>query len=176
MMSHQEAAAVLSAYSEKNVPLPLQSRAEWYGTVDPGRWWRLVWAVSGWVNEGDKFAAVNDVVWWPGPLAQSVTRALWSELAELAEESDAWAAKQGRVYVSPVVDVAAFRARPGPIKRTGQLAEFLNAAWKALQAWRRDRRGGGPVPPQWPSGDGIGTLLVLGAAAYFYGKSKGKKR
>lgn len=171
---------MLRAYSEKAVPLPLQTTAEWY--APGGRYWRLVWMTCGWENEGDKFAAA-DSLWWGQPMAPNDAADFWSEMRALADASDRWQLAQGLDVAPPTINVPALMSRSyswtellmprydfwnPPKKRSEALTSYLAKAWEMLKEWRKRRQanpGRPPLPPPLP-GEGMGgTLLLLGGLA-----------
>ena len=175
------ALAMLVAYREANVPLSYQTASDWYSTG--GRYWRRVWAVCGYFKQGDKFYGATSLA-WADPLTLADATAFWTDLHDLAADSDAWQLAQGQDVPPPVVDVGALVARSvswsdrlttrNPIWEWGkehraatpkQLVAVLKEAAKKLDEWYKRRfPGRPPLPPPMPSGDGA-ALLLLGAAA-----------
>jgi len=176
-----EAAAILRAYSERAVPLPVQEAAEWY--APGGRYWRLVWAVCGYVSEGDKMHAAESL-WWVSPISPSLAAEFWPTLEELAAQSDAWQLRQGIDTSPPKIDTQALLSRsvpwtdaflslrPAPIwdrfsSKPTTLMAFIKEAYGKLKEWRK-RRSATPLPLPLPGrkSDGGGlTLILLGVAA-----------
>ena len=178
-----EAAAILRAWEERAVPLPLQEAAEWY--APGGDYWRLRWAVCGWQREGDKFLA-STALGWGLPLSAREAADFWATMDVLATESDQWQLAQGADVSPPLVDVAALLRRTekpiwekvtsiGPIwtwndKAPRNLAKFITDSWEKLKEWRRKRQADPTRPvlppplPSLPSAGAAGLFIILGVA------------
>jgi MYXO-CTERM domain-containing protein len=181
-----EAAAILRAYSETAVPLPLQDAARWYAVG--GDYWRVRWMVCGWTREGDRMLDPK-AAGWGFLMSSTESRDLWSMLAALAEDSDRWQLAQGTDTLPPTVDVAALMrwdtrtlweqvTMIGPLWRRNDraprnLARFIAESYKRLQEWRRTRRPG--QTPTRTDGPGGGMLLLLAAVAIL-GSSRRRKK
>lgn len=189
-----EAAAILRAYSERSVPLPVQEIAAWY--APGGRYWVLCWSVLGWEREGDKFLGPSSVS-WSFPLDVPDAVRFWDELLLLASSSDAWQLAQGADVSPPSVDVPSLLSREvdwsqlfelRPIWRlptkagSSALRDFIRKGWVALQEWRKKRQAdpSRPIlPPPMPRGPGGGTALLvilLGAAILVGGRRNRRRR
>lgn len=182
------AAALLRAYSEKRVPLPVQDAADWYSTG--GRYWQLVWNVCGWRVAGDKFYGDKSLA-WAQPMPVGMSREFWRELTNLAAASDRWQLAQGIDTTPPDVDVSALTHRSADWRRFFELhpiwslpskpksvalVGFLKEAWKQLQEWYRKRYPGRPpLPPALPSMSGAGVGLVV-VALLVASSRRGRRR
>lgn len=187
------AAAILRAYSERRVPLPVTAAADWYSTG--GRYWAQVWTVCGWRKAGDKFIGDKSIA-WAEPMPPREAELFWQEIGNLARASDAWQVAQGidASTPTPQVDVAALTNRSRdwrhffelhPIwnqpsaARSTALVAFLKEAWKQLQEWYRKRYPGRPpLPPALPSvgGGAIWLVFLLGIAASGRRKTPPRRR
>lgn len=182
------AAAMLRAYSERSVPLPVQDAAEWYGPG--GRYWRLLWLVCGWRTAGDKFIGDKSLA-WAEPLSVGDSSTLWQEMTALASTSDRWQVAQGIDVAPPHVDVAALTNRSRdwrhffelhPIwnqpsaARSVALVKLLKDAWKQLQDWYKRRYPSRPpLPPALPS-VGAGPVIALVALVAIASSSRRRGR
>ena len=183
------AAAILRAYSERNVPLSVPDAADWYSTG--GRYWQLLWNVCGWRKAGDKFIGDKSIA-WAEPVEPALARELWRELNNLAAASDAWQRAQGIDASPPTVNVAALTTRSRdwrhffelhPIwnqpsaARSVALVALLKEAWKQLQEWYRKRYPGRPpLPPALPSAGGALIFLAIAAVALASRSSTRRRR
>lgn len=177
------ALAILTAYSEANVPLPYQTASDWYSTG--GRYWRQVWTVANYHKRGDKLLDAKSIL-WAAPLPAAEAAAFWEDMTALAAASDAWQLSQGQEVEPPKVDVGALVARSyswwdrvttvNPIWEWGKehraaspkkLVAVLKEAAKQLQEWYKRRfPGRPPLPPPLPSANlGLVALVVVGVVA-----------
>ncbi len=155
------------------MPLSYQTASDWYSTG--GRYWRRVWAVCGYLKQGDKFYGAESLA-WAEPLPDAA--GFWDDMTALASESDAWQLAQGQDVPAPLVDVNALIHRTASwrevfLTRWGimgnkpeptspkKLMAVLKEAWKQLQEWYKRRfPGRPPLPPPAPSVDGGGILFA----------------
>ena len=165
---------MLVAYREANVPLSYQTASDWYSTG--GRYWRRVWAVCGYLKQGDRFFGTESLA-WADPLPDYA--GFWADMTALAADSDAWQLAQGQDVPPPKVDTAAL------VHRTASWREVLTTRWgfmggkpdpttarrlvavlkeaaKKLDEWYKRRfPGRPPLPPPMPSGDGAILIAAL---------------
>ncbi len=177
-----QAMAILDAYQESNVPLPVAVASDWYSTG--GRYWRTVWTVAGWRVRGDKFRDPKSLA-WAEPMPPAAAADFWSTMHALASASDEWQRAQGIDAPPPRVDVSALMARSStlleratkwnpfwewggehPAASPKRLVAVLKRAAKQLDEWYRRRfPGRPPLPPPMPSAGGALILLAIAGLA-----------